>query len=84
MFKNLICLRPNVKICTEFHRNLSRSSEITGRNSFAPLKPIFTKLVLIGQFLVENYCTEFHENSTSSSVADTRSQTDRWMQVVST
>jgi len=38
------------------------------------IKPVFMTLVLAVHVFVQNYYTKFHENPTSCSVADTRSQ----------
>jgi len=40
----------------------------------AAIKPVFMTLVLAVHVFVQNYYTKFHENPTSCSVADTRSQ----------
>jgi len=40
----------------------------------SPITPIFMTFLMAVQVFVQNYYTKFHENPTSCSVADTRSQ----------
>lgn len=65
---------------TEFQTNRPRSAESMGKHFFRSLSEaqlsqgIFTKLALTRRDIVNNFCTEFHENLTHSLWYDARSQ----------